>query len=243
MAFASCPRTSDESRLIPPISQELPIGGTLRFAVGDPDGMRSSTWSVVGGKNHRDVYINARQAMGGNKLSLHKSGKWRFAENEQRDVRQDRVLIRYEPPAEVSPGWRLAVRILVPTSSLRTPFEEKPTKDRRPISWWKAPKLGWTMSFNIFLGENERSDGINVTCVGEVGRISLPEECLVWVLADEVDSSEQEDRLQELRDAAKASSKSYGSIATLAVAAWATENETGRPIIYDLGDLNAFRGF
>ena len=97
------------------------------------------------------------------------------------------------------------------------------------------------MSFNVFLGENERSDGISVTCVGEVGRISLPEECQVWVLADEVDSSEQEDRLQELRDVAKASSNSYGSIATLAVAAWATEHETGGPIIYDLGDLNNFQ--
>jgi hypothetical protein len=232
----------EEPMLIPPVAQELPIGGTLRFAVGDPEGMRSSTWSVVGGKNHRDVYINARQAMSHNKLSLHKSGKWRVAENKPRDDGQDRVLLRFEPSPEVSVGWRLAVRILVPTSSLRPPFEEKPAKDRRPISWWKAPKLGWTMSFNIFLGESERADDINVTCVGEVGRISLPEECMVWVLADEVNSSGQEDRIQELREMVKASSNSYGSISTLAVAAWATENETGRPIIYDLGDLNAFQG-
>jgi hypothetical protein len=98
------------------------------------------------------------------------------------------------------------------------------------------------MSFNIFLGESERTDDINVDCVGEVGRISLPEECMVWVLADEVNSSGQEDRLQELRELAKASSNSYGSISTLAVAAWATENETGRPIIYDLGNLNAYQG-
>jgi hypothetical protein len=200
--------------------------------------MRSSTWSVVGAKRERNVYIGARQAMGHHKLSLHRSGQWRFAQNEPKDDEQDRVLMRYTPPPEVAPGWRLAARVLIPTSSLRTPYVEKSTRDRRPISWWTAPLAGWTMSFNIFLGEQERDDSFTVICAGEVGRIDLPGGCVVWVLADEVNSSHQESQFQELRRIAR-ESDAYGSISFPTVGAWGTENETGRPIIYDLGDLTS----
>jgi hypothetical protein len=185
-------------RITPPPAQSLPVGSSLRFAAGDPNGMRSSTWSVVGGKRERDVYIGARQAMGSHKLSLHRSGKWRLAETRQRDDGTDRVLMRYAPPPEVALGWRLAARILIPTTSLRTPYDEKPTRDRRPISWWPAPLTGWTMSFNIFLGVQKRDDGFTVVCAGEVGRIDLPGDCVVWILADEVNSEDQEAQLQAL---------------------------------------------
>jgi hypothetical protein len=54
------------------------------------------------------------------------------------------------------------------------------------------------MSFNIFLGVQKRDDGFTVVCAGEVGRIDLPGDCVVWILADEVNSEDQEAQLQAL---------------------------------------------
>jgi hypothetical protein len=222
----------------PPTAQDLPIGSTLRFAVGDPNDMRSTTWNVVGGKKDRDIYIGARQAMNHHKLSLHRSGKWRLAEVMERGDGEDRVLVRYEPPPEVFPGWRFAAQILIPTSSLRSPYPEKATSDKRAISWWVAPRAGWTLSFNIFLGERLRDDSFTVNCIGQVGRMELSGECVVWVLADEIDSKDSEIRIQDLRLAALRNSKQQKLMLSPTAAAWAIENETGRAIIYDLGDLN-----
>jgi hypothetical protein len=219
----------------PPPTQDLPIGSTLRFAVGDPCGMRSTTWNIVSGKRDRDIYVGARQAMNHHKLSLHRSGKWRLAEVMERGDGKDRVLVRYEPPPEVFPGWRFAAQILIPTTSLRSPFPEKATSDKRTISWWKAPREGWTLSFNIFLGEQIRDDSFTVTCVGQVGRMQLPGDCVVWVLADEIDSTHSEAHIQQLRLTALRNSRQRLHMSSPTAAAWAIEKETGRAIIYDLG--------
>lgn len=221
---------------LPPVAQSLPIGSTLRFAVGDSSGMRSSTWSVVGGKRERDIYIGARQAMGSHKLSLHRSGNWRLAEVQKRDGGEDRVITRYDPSPEVAQGWRFAAQILVPTTSLRPRFPEKAASDKRAISWWLPPRPGWTLGFHIFLGDDTRDPNFTVQCVGVVGSIELPGNAIVWVLAEELNSTEQEAQIEELREAMKNNKKP--STTYPAAAAWATENETGRPVVYDLGDLN-----
>jgi hypothetical protein len=198
--------------------------------------MRSSTWSVVGGKRERDIYIGARQAMGSHKLSLHRSGKWRLAEVQNRDDGRDRVITRYEPSPEVASGWRFAAQILVPTTSLRQPFPEKMASDKQAISWWLPPRPGWTLGFHVFLGDETRDPNFTVQCIGEVGRIDLPDNSVVWVLAEELNSTEQEAHIEGLREAMR--KNKIPSTTYPAAAAWATENETGRPVVYDLGDLN-----
>jgi hypothetical protein len=198
--------------------------------------MRSSTWSVVGGKRERDIYIGARQAMGSHKLSLHRSGKRRLAEVQNRDDGRDRVITRYEPSPEVASGWRFAAQILVPTTSLRQPFPEKMASDKQAISWWLPPRPGWTLGFHVFLGDETRDPNFTVQCIGEVGRIDLPDNSVVWVLAEELNSTEQEAHIEGLREAMR--KNKIPSTTYPAAAAWATENETGRPVVYDLGDLN-----
>ena len=145
--------------LIPPLSRDLPIGSRLRFAVGEPNGLRSETWVIVGGTRGRDVYVGASSNMGFYKLSLHNSGRWRLAQVDRNVTDEggkvDRVLMRFDPPTPVADGWRFATRVLIPTSCLGQPFPEKPTRSKEWISWWDAPFLGRTLSFNIFIAEEE----------------------------------------------------------------------------------------
>jgi hypothetical protein len=221
---------------LPPPAQRLPIGSTLRFAVGEPSGMRSSTWSVKGGKREKDTYIGSRQAMDNHKLSLHQSGIWRLAEVEERDDGRNRLIKRYDPSREVAQGWRFAAQILVPTTSLRPPFQEKSASDKRPISWWPPPRPGWALSFAIFVGDETRDPNFAVNLVGVVGSIELPSGAVIWILVEELNFAEHEPQIEGIREAMK-KNRTRGTIYP-AGEAWGTEVETGRPVVYDLGDLN-----
>jgi hypothetical protein len=86
---------------------------TMRFAVGDPESRRSTTWSVVPQRNSGDVFIGARSQMGDTKLSLHRSGTWRLAFTKQSGRQTetgDRVIARYQPPPPVGDGLSAARR-------------------------------------------------------------------------------------------------------------------------------------
>jgi len=233
-------RGSDGERVLtPPQSQDLPIGSRLRFAVGQPDALRSETWVVVGGKSQRDVYVGSRSSMGQFKLSLHKSGRWRLAQVDMSatdgEGAPDRVLMRFTPPEPVAQGWRFAARILIPTSCLGQPFPEQPPRGSEAISWWEAPSVGRTLSFNVFLGEEPYDRGFTCLCVGQVGRIALPGDCVVWVIADEIDSSGSEARLAQMRVESRRVVRPEESSFQRTMA-WAIDDETGQPVIYDLGD-------
>jgi len=117
-------------------SVEVPVGGTLRFAMGSPNGPRSSTWSIIGHKRTRDLYIGCRSNMHEVKVSLHESGRWRFGYTAvaaaARGIDSDREMLSYDPPAEVAPGWRHGASVSIPRSSLRESFPER----ARAIQWW-----------------------------------------------------------------------------------------------------------
>jgi len=54
-------------------AREVRAGGTIRFAVGSPTGLRSSTWRIWSAKHTKDVYLAARSIAGLQKVSLHES--------------------------------------------------------------------------------------------------------------------------------------------------------------------------
>jgi len=57
-------------------AREVRAGGTIRFAVGSPTGLRSSTWCIWSAKHTKDVYLAARSIAGLQKVSLHESQSW-----------------------------------------------------------------------------------------------------------------------------------------------------------------------
>lgn len=62
-----------------PAPQNRGPGGSIRWAVGSPDGPRSQSWLITGSKTDDDVYLGPRWDTGVIKLSLHRSGRWRMA--------------------------------------------------------------------------------------------------------------------------------------------------------------------
>jgi hypothetical protein len=60
----------------------------IRLAVGDPDGPRSTVWRVWANRRSSDVYVAARVLGGVAKVSLHQSGRWRFAFTTEFDIKQ-----------------------------------------------------------------------------------------------------------------------------------------------------------
>lgn len=224
-----------EKQLIPPPAQQLTSGDSLRMAVGKPTGPRSAAWVVTTGRNSPDIYIGTRRSMASFKVSLHASGRWRLAEAKSRfqSSTTDRVLERYSPPEEFAPGWRFAAQILVPVSSLRAPYDEAPPKGGE-VSWWPAPIHGKTMSFNVFVGDAPLNLDVSIAGVGEVGRIALADGGALWLLADEIDSTNEEPALAVRRSEARGIAGSQADPRGELVA-WAKEDTTGRVVIYDLG--------
>lgn len=126
----------------------------VRWGVRGVDGRRSSVWRLW--VNGDDVYIADRDTAGDAKISLHQSGKWRFAFSEKAVARADslipadadRAWHKWDRPPEVAPGWTRAVTIVMPTSELAR--GQKP-KDPEKIVWLDAPREGYSTHFNVVL--------------------------------------------------------------------------------------------
>ena len=98
------------------------IMGTTGSVLVDRDGYETYD---LGGKKTDEVYLAAWDVMGVAKLSLHESGRWRWAMTNEEAIRrqlgpdEDRVLQRWDPPAPIAEGWTRAVTIAIPSSSIR----------------------------------------------------------------------------------------------------------------------------
>lgn len=65
----------------------LPVGGSFlalpgtgfRFAVGAPDGPKSSVYDIATAKNKSDVYLTAAALASTKKISFHESGVWQYS--------------------------------------------------------------------------------------------------------------------------------------------------------------------
>jgi hypothetical protein len=67
--------------------------------------------------------------------------------------------------------------------------------------WWPSTKPGWTINFEIIVSDSapDFDDLVSSDCIGEVGRIPLPDGGGVWVLADEKEFTGWEASLDDLR--------------------------------------------
>ena len=223
---------SDEL-LVPPTPVLFPGNRKLRFRVEGQDGLRSGTWNVIAHRNTDDVYLGLRARMGDVKLSLHRA-TWRMALTEPgaRDLPagQDRVLTRWAPTPERGGGWRRAVTIAIPTSSLATHPGEAGMTGR--VSVYPAPRPGWGLRFDVLLGAADHQ-GLTVQAVaGEVGRLQLASGAIVWVITSEVPvEPAYEQWLQQIRDWAATRA---GAAQEPRAWAWASEVDGG-PVLFDLG--------
>jgi hypothetical protein len=165
-----------------PAPQTRERGGTIRWAVGSLDGLRSQSWNVVGSAAYDDVYIGLRTQMGVIKLSLHQSGQWRMAWTEDGaqgiglPEGQDRVITRWSPPQELKPGWRHAVTVLVTPDSLALP---RPEKRLGRVPFYPPPNPDGELRFDVMLG----APGAELTITGaiEVGTLQLPSGGMIGV--------------------------------------------------------------
>lgn len=168
-----------------PAPQRRRPGGGIRWAVGSPDGPRSQSWLLKGNGSDDDVYLGPRWDTGGIKLSLHRSGRWRmawtdeYAESVGLPVGAERVLGRWEPPADIRSGWLHAVTVLVTRESMA----QHVTPERKPgkVAFFPPPNEDGGLWFRILIG---RPSGADVTIRGavEVGGLELPSGGVVAVV-------------------------------------------------------------
>lgn len=139
-----------------PAPQRRGPGGSIRWAVGSPDGPRSQSWLLKGSRSDDDVYLGPRWDTGVIKLSLHRIGRWRmswtdeYADSVGLPADTDRVLGRWELPADIRPGWRHAVTVLVTRESMA----QHTTPERRPgkVAFFPPPNEDGGLWFRILAG-------------------------------------------------------------------------------------------
>jgi hypothetical protein len=234
-----------------PDTLKLPVGGTLRFALGSADGLRSNVWTVFGSKNTDDIYVGARDTLPMAKLSLHKSGRWRRALTSQEAARQnlpddvDRVMNRWEVPEPIADGWVHAVSIAIPSSSIQT--DPGPLKQPRKgtISFYEIESGSHQVRFDVLIKSAGAPELRIENIHAQVGSIQLPGGGCVWVFATElvaVDDRAEGD-VENLRKAFRnryieeMGLEEFRQYQRPVGAGWGFSNDDGRPVIIDVGDL------
>jgi hypothetical protein len=242
-------------RQAPPGPQLLPPRGTLRFALGSSEGLRSNTWSVIGTQSMTgsqttdEVYLASRYVMGSAKLSMHSSGRWRWAMTSQEAARRqlppetDRVIVRWNEPLPIAEGWLRAASVCIPATSMRSLPGKRPPRTG-VISLWEPSSDLCEVWFDIFI---KRSGALPLTVENitePVGRIGLPSGGALWVIGTEWPvTKERGAAIRDLRARARAfyvereGAESFTQMRQPTGAVWGRDDDDGRPVVVDLGDL------
>jgi hypothetical protein len=177
---------------------------TARFAVGVPEGPRSSVWRIW---THNDeVYVSARALTTVLKISLHSSGDWRHAFTTEHVVAgspfispgQNRAIDRWERPSEFWPGVTMAFEIVVPSSEVTTPRHPKANEVFRrnlggkAVVWVPAAPVGYATRFAVLFTKPEVTaatlpgwPGRDAMGTRLIWRTELPNAETVWVTSHE----------------------------------------------------------
>lgn len=111
---------------VKPANVQLPLRKSpFRFAAGHPDGASSNSW-VVSVERKGDIYVACRDNFRDVKVSLHASGRWRFALTEQAIKSRpellppgaDRVWDRWAPPPDHDSRLVIAFQVVFPSREL-----------------------------------------------------------------------------------------------------------------------------
>lgn len=223
-----------------PDPQVLDRPGTIRWAVGSPQGPRSHSWNVVGHGTRDEVFISVRERMADIKLSLHEV-KWRMAYTEQARSKYmpddvDRVVGRWERSPEIADGWQRGACIVIVPSNLGAGYAEKKVKGGPPVPFYPATTDGWGLRFDVMLGRPARAHLTVEAAAANVGEMTLASGACVWVVASEVPVDETyEEGLAELRRYAV--SIGGGGSPTMRGWAWGAD-DGGVPVLIDLSILD-----
>jgi len=110
---------------------------TIRIGIGTPELPKSTLWSITVGSS--DVYIAQRFSYALAKISLHNSGKWRFAANSQNWTKEeDRALFKWDRPNPVAESVVLGPTIVFPPFLSKEPLKLPDQYDKK-IHWLNAP--------------------------------------------------------------------------------------------------------
>jgi hypothetical protein len=162
----------------------------IRFGVGDGQ-RRAATWKcwALEGPGRNDVYLACRELRGALKASLHKSGQWHVAFDQQflerNAVREEwptRFMETWQRPAELAPGFTLAFRIITPFATVNaTPGREK------GVVWVSPPPPGHVIETAVIITgadtvtsgwPGQRSMGTSL-----VGQFQINNGDSVWVVS------------------------------------------------------------
>lgn len=231
--------------LLPPDSQVLPAGSAMRWFVGDPNGARSSTWSIVGAVHTPEAFFSARPMMSSIKLSLHES-MTRLAhtphwwQQHAADPEADRLIRRWERTAPLAPGWRRVLQLIVPSSSLTAGLEEKPPKDGH-LTCFPSPGPGWALQFEALISATSSNNApaaelIVKDAIGEVGRMPLGGAHL-WVVATlmQVGPDAEAELATWRANAQQAELNPDADPTQIRSWVWGTLHVDGTPSVIDLG--------
>ena len=131
---------------------------SIRFGVTDSKGNRSATWNCSAAKPPKnDIYLACREIGSIIKVSLHQSGIWRLAYEENffednfgkiDEIDKDRAIEKWSKPPEIAPGVTLAFRVVVPWNSVRTPIENS---IKQNTCWVNKPPDGYAIEFYLLI--------------------------------------------------------------------------------------------
>jgi hypothetical protein len=187
--------------------------------------------------------------MGTVKLSLHSSGKWRWAMTSEEVARRqlppdsDRVIARWDKPAPIAQGWLHAATVCIPASSMGCLALDKPPR-RGVISFWEPGPGLREIWFDIFIKGSDAPELTLGNVTEPIGRIDLPSGGAIWVIGTEWQvTAERETTIRELRAQARAwhvarvGAESFSQMQQPTGAMWGRDDDDGRPVVIDLGDL------
>jgi len=180
-----------------------------RFAVGEPDGPRSSIWRLWATPKG-DVYLTARSLGGTMKASLHRSGNWQFGFTSEFETKgrsqgnwplDSRHIERWVRPPEIGGGITLAFRVVIPASELR----EWPLETSKEVQWLPAPDSGNAGVIELAFTEealplSKGWPGKNRVRTSPFGLIGLATGEFAWLLyRQEAMTDEYREKLEEYR--------------------------------------------
>jgi hypothetical protein len=218
-----------------PLPQNVRIGDKIRWAVGDPDGRRSQSWTVFGSRNSNDFYVGPRFQVDRFKVSLHESGKWRLAWADEFAPKlglpegQDRVLQRWRPPAGLATGLDTAATVVITTDRLST---HPPEKRQGKVSFYPRPDPSVPLAFYILVSSPNRSYRVNAV---PVGYTQLPDGRSLVVACLPIEAEQFQMRVAAARAAIEQSITLTKSPPSQAL--FFDAMESGAPLIMDLGVL------
>jgi len=131
----------------------------IRFGIGDPNHKHSMSWKLWSDNspNKSELYITQRKLGGIMKVSFHQSGSWHISFSKSTYLNfvkgaiptfNDRFIKKWERPEEIAPGITLALRIIIPNSSLNSNSQiKKPSK----VKWINPPEKEKAIEVYIFI--------------------------------------------------------------------------------------------